>query len=124
MWSTRRKAGLVSQAVEIGSDRSFGVFLVHPMVLWALTLGLSAWLSTHMSALCSTIVTMITTAVVSLLVVEMMRHSLLSTMLTGKRHSRRGSPGHSHKSEFAVSAPPIRLGPSQAWFRANIRRRS
>lgn len=110
MWAARRGAGPGSRAVEIGSDRSFGVFLVHPMVLWALMVGPSAWLSTHMSALGSTIIAFATTVVVSLLVVEVLRHSPLSMVLTGKRRSLRGSPVHSSRSEPSVCAPPIRLG--------------
>ncbi len=84
-WAARRGTGLGSRVVEIGSDRSFGVFLVHPMVLWALTLGPSAWLSTHVSALCSTVITIAATIVASLLVVEVLRRSPLSMALTGKR---------------------------------------
>jgi peptidoglycan/LPS O-acetylase OafA/YrhL len=86
-WAARRGVGPGSRVVEIGSDRSFGVFLVHPMVLWALTLGPSEWLSTHVSALCSTVITIATTVVASLLVVEVLRHSPLSMALTGKRRS-------------------------------------
>jgi peptidoglycan/LPS O-acetylase OafA/YrhL len=114
-WAARRGAGPGSRAVEISSDRSFGVFLVHPMVLWALTLGPSAWLSVHVSALGSTIIAFVTTVVVSLLVVEVLRHSPLSMVLTGKRRSLRGSPvhssnsSHSSRSESSACAPPIRL---------------
>ncbi|MGH3779475.1 MAG: acyltransferase [Pseudonocardiaceae bacterium] len=114
-WSARRGSGPMSRAVEIGSDRAFGVYLVHPMVLWALTLGPSAWLSTHVSTLGSTVVVYTVTVVVSLLVVEVLRHSSLSMMLTGKRRSLRGSPIRSQQirsdeAETATSAPPIRLG--------------
>ena len=87
-WAARRRAGPWSRAVAIGSDRSFGVFLVHPIVLWALTLGPSRWLSTHVSALCLTVITSAATVLASLLVVEVLRHSPLSMALTGKRRSR------------------------------------
>jgi peptidoglycan/LPS O-acetylase OafA/YrhL len=110
MWAARRGAGPASRAVEIGSDRSFGVFLVHPMVLSVLTLGPSTWLSTHVSALCSTVITIAATVVVSLLVVEMLRHSPLSMVLTGKRRSLRGCAVHSSRFESSASTPPIRLG--------------
>jgi len=109
-WSARRAGGPGSRVVEISSDRSFGVFLVHPMVLWALTLGPSAWLSTRVSALDSTVIAIAVTVVVSLVVVEVLRHSPLSLVLTGKRRSLRGSPVPSNRSESAVTAPPIRLG--------------
>lgn len=91
-WATRREAGLGSRVVEISSERSFGVFLLHPMVLWALTLGPSTWLSTRVSALCSTILAIIVTIVVSLLVVEALRYSPLCLVLTGKRRSPRRGP--------------------------------
>jgi peptidoglycan/LPS O-acetylase OafA/YrhL len=109
-WAARRGAGPGSRAVEIGSDRSFGVFLVHPMVLWALTLGPSAWLSTHVSALSSTVITIAATVLASLLVVEVLRHSPLSMALTGKRRSLRGCAVHSNRSESSACAPPVRLG--------------
>jgi peptidoglycan/LPS O-acetylase OafA/YrhL len=109
-WSARRAGGPGSRVVEISSDRSFGVFLVHPMVLWALTLGPSAWLSTRVSALSSTVIAIAVTVVVSLVVVEVLRHSPLSMVLTGKRRSLRGRAVHSSRSESAVSAPPMRLG--------------
>jgi peptidoglycan/LPS O-acetylase OafA/YrhL len=115
-WGGRRGAGPGSRAVEIGSDRSFGVFLVHPMVLWTLTLGPAAWLSRQVSALCSTVIAIAATIVVSLLVVEVLRHSPLSMVLTGKRRSLRGGTAHpsksSHPSKFesSASAPPVRLG--------------
>ncbi len=115
-WAARRRGGPGSRIVGLGSDRSFGVFLVHPAVLWALTLGPLAWLSTHLSALPSTIIAFVATIGVSLLVVEALRHSPLSMVLTGKRRSLRGCAHisqrheHSSKSEAAVSAPPIGLG--------------
>jgi peptidoglycan/LPS O-acetylase OafA/YrhL len=109
-WAARRRGGRGSQAVQISSDRSFGVFLVHPMVLWVLTLGPLSWLSIRVSALSSTVIALVVTIVVSLLVVEALRHSPLSMMLTGKRRPLRGSAVHSSRSESAVSAPPIRLG--------------
>jgi surface polysaccharide O-acyltransferase-like enzyme len=115
-WSVRRAGGPGSRAVEIGSDRSFGVFLVHPMVLWTLTLGPLAWLSTQVSALGSTVIAIAVTVLVSLLVVEALRHSPLSLVLTGKRRSLPGSPFHSTKpkhsvgSDSSASTQPIRLG--------------
>lgn len=115
-WSARRAGGPWSRAVEISSDRSFGVFLVHPMVLWALAIGPFAWLSTQVSALCSSLVAIAVTIMVSLLVVEVLRHSPLSMVLTGKRRMRRGAPlhperhEHSTTSDSSASSPPVRLG--------------
>lgn len=115
-WTARRAGGPGSRAVEIGSDRSFGVFLVHPMVLWALTLGPVAWLSTQVSALGATVIAIAVTVVGSLLVVEVLRHTPLSLVLTGKRRSPLGSPFHStrphhfDRSDSSASTQPVRLG--------------
>jgi len=115
-WTARRAGGPGSRAVETGSDRSFGVFLVHPMVLWTLTLGPLAWLSTQVSALSCTVIAVAVTVVVSLLVVEVLRHSPLSLVLTGKRRSLPASPfpstrpKHSARSDSSASTQPIGLG--------------
>ncbi len=106
-WSAQRGGGLGSRAVEISSDRSFGVFLVHPIVLWALPLGPLAWLSTQVSTLCSSVVAIAVTVMVSLLVVEVLRRSPLSMVLTGKRRTPHASPLPANSS---ASTPPIRLG--------------
>jgi surface polysaccharide O-acyltransferase-like enzyme len=86
----------------------------HPaIVLVALVLtgaAAEAWLSTHMSALCSTVIVIATTIGVSLLVVEVLRHSPLSMVLTGKRRLLRGCAVHSSRFESSASALPIRLG--------------
>jgi hypothetical protein len=109
-WAARRRAGPGSRVVQLSSDRSFGVFLVHPMVLWVLTLGPAAWLSTRVSALSVTVIAFVTTIVVSLLVVEALRHSPLGLALTGKPGSPRGRADHCTRVESSVSTPPIRLG--------------
>lgn len=108
-WAARRGTGPGSRAVEIGSDYSFGVFLVHPMVVWALTHGPSEWLSRHVSALGANVIVLAATIVVSLLVVEVLRHSPLSLVLTGKPCLLRPRAVCSSRSESSVSAPPIRL---------------
>lgn len=115
-WSVRRTGGPGSRTVEMASDRSFGVFLVHPIVLWALTLRPVAGLFSQISALNWTVIAIAVTVVVSLLVVEVLRHSPLSLVLTGKSRSLHGSsphpnrPEHSNRSDSSASTTPIRLG--------------
>jgi peptidoglycan/LPS O-acetylase OafA/YrhL len=109
-WAARRGTGLGSRAVEISSDRSFGVFLIHPMALWAWTLGPSEWLSLRVPALSSTVIAFLAIVLASVLVVELLRCSPLSLMLTGKRRTRVSAPAHSDRSEFSVPTEPIRLG--------------
>ena len=109
-WAVRRRTGLGSQTIKISSDRSFGVFLVHPMLLWAWMLGPAGWLSSRLPALWSTIFAFVTVVTMSLLTVELLRRSPLSLVLTGKRRTRAGISVHSGRSEPSVLAEPIRLG--------------
>ena len=109
-WAARRRTGLGSQIIKISSDRSFGVFLVHPMLLWAWMLGPAGWLSSRLPALWSTIFAFVTVVTMSLLTVELLRRSPLSLVLTGKRHKRTDTSVHSGRSEPSVPAEPIRLG--------------
>jgi peptidoglycan/LPS O-acetylase OafA/YrhL len=109
-WAARRRTGLGSQAIKISSDRSFGVFLVHPMLLWAWMLGPAGWLSSRLPALWSTISAFVAVVSVSLLIVELLRRSPLSLVLTGKRHTRTDTSVHSGRSEPSVLAEPIKLG--------------
>jgi peptidoglycan/LPS O-acetylase OafA/YrhL len=109
-WAARRGTGLGSRAVEISSDRSFGVFLVHPMALWAWTLGPLDWLSVRMPALWSTVVAFLAVVLASVLVVELLRCGPLSLMLTGKHRSRAKVTTHSDRSESSIPAEPTRLG--------------
>ncbi|MFN2533988.1 MAG: hypothetical protein ABR528_01905, partial [Pseudonocardiaceae bacterium] len=96
--------------IKISSDRSFGVFLVHPMLLWAWMLGPAGWLASRLPTLWSTILAFVAVVSVSLLMVELLRRSPLSLVLTGKRHKRTDTSVHSGRSEPSVPAEPIRLG--------------
>jgi peptidoglycan/LPS O-acetylase OafA/YrhL len=109
-WAARRGTGPGSQAVTLSSDRSFGVFLMHPMVLWAWTLGPSTLLAARVPVLASTLITLVTVVLISLLVVELLRHSPLSLALTGKPRSRASSSVDTAKSPSSVPAEPIKLG--------------
>jgi peptidoglycan/LPS O-acetylase OafA/YrhL len=109
-WADRRATSLGSQAIKISSERSFGVFLVHPMLLWAWMLGPAGWLSTRMPSIWSTILAFGAAVAGSLLVVELLRRSSLSLVLTGKRRARVDSSVRSGRSEPSVSTEPIRLG--------------
>jgi peptidoglycan/LPS O-acetylase OafA/YrhL len=105
--AARRGTGPGSRVIEISSDCSFGVFLVHPMVLWAWTQGPPEWLSTRLSMLWCTAIAYVAVAMVSLLVVELLRRGPLSLALTGKR---RTLPGFAVRSHQPFPAEPIRLG--------------
>ena len=109
-WAGRRAGGPGSRFVEGSSDRSFGVFLIHPMMLWIVTLGPAAWLSAHLPPIGMAAVAYVIVVAMSLLVVELLRHTSFSQLLTGKSRSLRGSAVQSNKSEPSAPAPPVTLG--------------
>ena len=109
-WAARKGTGLGSQAIRIGSDRSFGVFLVHPMLLLAWMLGPYGWLSARMPAVLSAMLAFAAVVSASLLLVEIFRRSPVSLVLTGKRRLQAEAPVHSGRSESSVPAEPVRLG--------------
>jgi hypothetical protein len=73
-------------------------------------LGPAGWLSTRMPSIWSTILAFGAAVAGSLLVVELLRRSSLSLVLTGKRRARVDSSVRSGRSEPSVSTEPIRLG--------------
>jgi peptidoglycan/LPS O-acetylase OafA/YrhL len=73
------------QWVGRASDRSFGVFLVHPAILWALTVGGTVQL---IPAPWSSVAAYAVAVGGSLLVVEGLRRTPLSLVLTGKSRAR------------------------------------
>jgi peptidoglycan/LPS O-acetylase OafA/YrhL len=73
-----------SRWVERASNRSFGVFLVHPLILWALTAAGPGSPAAKLPAPLSSIVVFPIAVFGSLLVVELLRRSPMSMALTGK----------------------------------------
>jgi len=88
-WSDRRAAGPASRFVERASDRSFGVFLVHPAILRGLTIGGPGSWAALLPAPWSSVVAYVIAVVGSLLVVEVLRLTPLSLVLTGRQRARR-----------------------------------
>ena len=70
-WAAREETGRGSQAIKLCSDRSFGVFLMHPVLLLVWILGPAGWLSSRMPALWSTMLAFTAVVSASLLVVEL-----------------------------------------------------
>jgi peptidoglycan/LPS O-acetylase OafA/YrhL len=84
-WSDRRRAGSrLDRVLSYGSDRSFGVFLVHPAVLWLLMRWQPRLLPGPHGASLIALVYLCTVAG-SLAVIELLRRSPLSLALTGRR---------------------------------------
>jgi peptidoglycan/LPS O-acetylase OafA/YrhL len=99
-WADHRRAGSrADRALAIGSDRSFGVFLVHPGVLWLLMQGQSRWV-TGLHGLPLTVAAYALVVAGSLALTELFRRSPLSLALTGRNRMRprpEAAPAHDRK---------------------------
>ena len=82
MWAERRVPNArPDRTLRTASDRSFGVFLIHPAVLWAI---LEIAPVRHLPALPLTVLAYALTIIGSLVLVEGLRRSRLSLVLTGR----------------------------------------
>jgi peptidoglycan/LPS O-acetylase OafA/YrhL len=85
LWADRRRPGLVSGAIRVGSDRSFGIFLAHPLVVALLLWAGDGWLAKHLpTPLPLTPVIYVLTVIGTVLVVELFRRGPFSLPLTGR----------------------------------------
>ncbi|MCW2717188.1 acyltransferase [Pseudonocardia sp.] len=103
-WSDRRDGGPGSRFLDRASDRSFGVFLVHPVILWALTIGGPGSTAAMLPVPWSSVVTYVIAVVGSLAILEVLRLTPLSVALTGKSRSRR-SPQQAHSLDTGPTPP-------------------
>ncbi|GAA1873681.1 acyltransferase [Pseudonocardia ailaonensis] len=105
VWSVAVVAGFftlgtvwrVPRVIDLASERSFGVFLVHPAILWALTV---AGTVLALPSPWSSVVAYLAAVAGSLLVVEILRRTPLSLPLTGKGRPRTPE----------TRRPPLRVG--------------
>ncbi|MCU1513063.1 MAG: acyltransferase [Microbacteriaceae bacterium] len=89
-WADRRNPrSLVARALDAGSDRSFGVFLSHPLFLWLLLWVGDDWLERHVATPWLTPVTYVLVILFSLGLTEIARRSWFSLPLTGRRFTPR-----------------------------------
>ena len=113
-WSERRELGSSSSFVERASQRSFGVFLAHPLILWMLTVGKSSSLASHLPAPLSSVAVYLVAITGSLAFVELLRRTRLSLALTGKRRDRPGpgkvNPATQHLTPVTVADRSAGLG--------------
>jgi peptidoglycan/LPS O-acetylase OafA/YrhL len=95
-WAKRRRPGsLPDRILTVGSDRSFGIYLVHPAVLWLVLWSAGKWLPRHLHGLPLTLLAYAATVAGSIALTEVMRRSWLSLPLTGRPHRRRAAPSSS-----------------------------
>jgi peptidoglycan/LPS O-acetylase OafA/YrhL len=87
-WADRRDPDTVlARGVDLASDRSFGIFLVHPMLIWLLLLG--GGIGAVVPTPWLTLVTYVLVIAGSILFTEIARRTPLSLPLTGRRIARR-----------------------------------
>lgn len=84
----RNPQGLVAKALDVGSDRSFGVFLSHPLFIWLLLWVGDDWLERVVPTPWLTPVTYILVILCALGLTEVARRSPLSLPLTGRKIMR------------------------------------
>lgn len=83
-WADRRRPGSrTARFVDYASDRSFGIFLSHPFVIWILLYG-DSWLEAVVPRPWLTLVTYVLVLVLSVAVTELFRWTPLSVPLTGR----------------------------------------
>lgn len=83
-WADRRRPGSsVARFVDYASDRSFGIFLSHPFLIWILLYG-DSWLEAVVPRPWLTLVTYLLVVVLSVAVTEAFRWTPLSVPLTGR----------------------------------------
>ncbi|KAA9157922.1 acyltransferase [Amycolatopsis acidicola] len=87
-WSRRRPAdGFSARLVAAGAHRAFGVFAVHPLVLWVLEVTLVPWLGREVpDAPARTAIVFLLTVAGALAVVEVLLHTPLSKYLLARPH--------------------------------------
>ncbi|MCS0646069.1 acyltransferase [Curtobacterium flaccumfaciens] len=83
-WADRRRPrSRTARFVDYASDRSFGIFLSHPFVIWILLYG-DSWLEAVVPRPWLTLVTYVLVLVLSVAVTELFRWTPLSVPLTGR----------------------------------------
>jgi peptidoglycan/LPS O-acetylase OafA/YrhL len=89
-WAERRRpGGPLAKAVEFGSDRSFGIFLSHPYVLWVLMWVGNDWLEKTVPTPWLTLVAYILVLAGATLIADIARRTPLSLPLTGRPFTRK-----------------------------------
>ncbi|MHA7986482.1 acyltransferase [Rathayibacter sp. CAU 1779] len=114
-WADRRRAGSVTaRFVDLASDRSFGIFLSHPMVIWILLWVGDDWLERTVPTPWLTLVTYVLVIIGAVLITEVARRTPLSLALTGRRYKARprGAQPTAQSRGGSAAAQPAEHGQS------------
>ncbi|TAM88935.1 MAG: acyltransferase [Jatrophihabitans sp.] len=89
VWAQRRRPGQwLDRFLLVGSDRSFGVYLVHPVVLWLVLWSADRWVPRHLHGAWLTLVAYALTVAGAVAATEVFRRSPISLALTGRPRAR------------------------------------
>lgn len=92
-WSDRRDPeSRIAKAVTVVSDRSFGIFLAHPMVLWVLLWIGDGWVPAHVPTPWLTLVSYVIVVLVAYGISTVARRTPLSLPLSGRPFARAPKP--------------------------------
>lgn len=83
-YAATRERNALRQVVRVASDRSFGIFLVHPMIIWFVGMAVDPWLHTHVANPWRTALMYVLVVVGAVLATEVLRRSPVSLVLTGR----------------------------------------
>ncbi len=116
-YAGHRRPGRLQAAVNYASDRSFGIFLVHPLVLSALLWVGGHWVQREVTNPALSLASYLVVVAGAVALTEVLRHSRLSLVLTGRNQlahrprpprARRLEGGNVHRSR-----PPAPLTESE-----------
>jgi peptidoglycan/LPS O-acetylase OafA/YrhL len=116
-WADRRDpTTLLARVIDYGSDRSFGIFLSHPFVLWLLLHG-DSWLEHSVPQPWLTPVAYVLVVVLAVAITEVFRWTPLSVPLTGRpslasRAVREGRRRSREQRRAADAGAPAAVAPA------------
>ncbi|MCU1529786.1 MAG: hypothetical protein JWP75_3549 [Frondihabitans sp.] len=89
-WADQRVAGSrMARLVDTASDRSFGIFLAHPFLIWLLLLAGGGWLARTIPSPWLSFVLYALVVVCTVALIEVVRRTPLSLPLTGRPYTSR-----------------------------------
>ena len=89
-WADQRVAGSrMARLVDTASDRSFGIFLAHPYMIWLLLLAGGGWLAKTIPSPWLSPVLYVLVVVTTVALIEIVRRTPLSLALTGRPYRSR-----------------------------------
>lgn len=107
-WADTRVAGSrMARLVDTASDRSFGIFLAHPLLIWLLLIAGGGWLRSTFAAPWLSVVLFVLVVVGTVALVEALRRTPLSLALTGRPFRSRASKREADTEHAAKPSVPV-----------------